>query len=155
MDRTGYQQKHQPSRRQHLVWFCLIFIQVSGGELAGPSITLSRSSILLASNGVHVMGFSLCEIPSQTNRSYLKAEVVFTQQPIKAGLQLTDIMLPGAQKMGMERLKGIVLLNFSPIQKKSGFNHLYALLTYGVNVSFWTLSTMLHPTGVLPVAWEI
>lgn len=155
MDRTGYQQKHQPSRRQHLVWFCLIFIQVSGGELAGPSITLSRSSILLASNGVHVTGFSLCENPSQTNRSYLKADVVFTQQPINAGLQLTDIMLPGAQKMWVERLKGIVLLNFSPIQKKS-FNHLVCsayIWRQRVLLNFEHLAT--SNRSVLSVAWEI
>lgn len=148
MDRTGYQQKHQPSRWQHLVWFCLIFIQVSRGELAGPSITLSRSSILLASNGVHVMGFSLCEILSQTNGGYLKAEAVFTQRPINAGLYPTGIMLPGARKVEAERLKGIVLINFHQYRRRTALINWYVLLKYGVNVFFWTLSTMLHPTKV-------
>lgn len=34
------------------------------------------------------------------------------------------MMLPGAKKMEVERLKGIVLLNFSPIQMKNDFNQL-------------------------------
>lgn len=82
MDHTGYQQKHQPSHWQRHDSFCLIFIQVSRGELAGPLSNSVQVKYLISSDDVHVLGF----ISHWVKFYHIQIEVIikqqyFTQQP--------------------------------------------------------------------------
>lgn len=80
MDHTGYKQKHQPSHWQRHVWFGLIFIQVSRGELAGPLSNSVQVKYRIRSDDVQVLGvhFSLVEILSNPNWGSDKATVFHT-----------------------------------------------------------------------------
>lgn len=104
MDHTGYQQKHQPSHWQRHVSFCLIFIQVSRGELAGPLSNSVQIKYLISSDDVHVLGF----ISHWVKFYHIQIEVIikqqyFTQQPsgILCPIVVTTYLFWHSERLGV------------------------------------------------------